>query len=76
MAARFDKQESDFEELLDYNDYLETVEEINWNLILGIDVEETEQKLRKYEEARKAERNPNVIRRATEPDTSHLKRRT
>jgi len=72
MAARFDKQESDFEELLDYNDYLETVEEINWNLILGIDVEETEQKLRKYEEARKAELNPNAIRRATEPDTSQL----
>jgi CDK-activating kinase assembly factor MAT1 len=72
MAVSFDKQESDFETLKHYNNYLETVEEINWNLILGIDVEETEQKLRKYEEARKAELNPNAIRRAAEPDASQL----
>ena len=71
-TTRFDKQESDFETLIDFNNYLETVEEINWNLILGIDVEKTEHKLRKYEEARKAELNPNAIRRATEPDTSQL----
>jgi CDK-activating kinase assembly factor MAT1 len=70
--ARFDKQESDFETLKDYNNYLEEVEEVNWNLILGIDVERTEQRLRKWEEARKAEANPNAIRRVNEPDTSQL----
>jgi CDK-activating kinase assembly factor MAT1 len=73
LAVRFDKQESDFESLLDYNDYLETVEEVSWNLILGIDVEATREKMRRYEEARKAELNPNAaVRRPDEPDTSTL----
>lgn len=41
---------------------METVEEITWNLILKIDLEATERKLRLYEEAQKAERNGTTIR--------------
>lgn len=67
---RMNKQESDFETLKDYNDYLETVEEITWNLILKIDVENTERRLRLWEETQKAERDPNAPRRLAEPDPS------
>jgi CDK-activating kinase assembly factor MAT1 len=66
--ARLNKTEADFETLRDYNDYLETVEEITWNLILKIDVEATEKKLRLYEEAQKAERN--IPTRSFQPDPS------
>lgn len=65
---RLDKTEADFETLRDYNDYLETVEEITWNLILKIDLEETEKKLRQYEEAQKAEKN--IATRSYQPDPS------
>ena len=66
------KKESDFETLKDYNNYLETVEEVTWNLILKIDVENTERRLRLWEDAQKAELNPNAPRRIAEPDTSQL----
>lgn len=68
------KKEDDFETLKDYNDYLEQVEEITWNLILKIDVEATEGRLRRWEEHQKAELNPNAIRRDFEPSvpTDHV----
>lgn len=61
------KKEDDFETLRDYNDYLEQVEEITWNLILKIDVEATESRLRRWEEYQKAELHPGASRR--EPDS-------
>jgi CDK-activating kinase assembly factor MAT1 len=64
------KEEDDFETLRDYNDYLEQVEEITWNLILNTDVLETEERLRKWGEHEKAERNPNAVRRDIEPPVS------
>jgi CDK-activating kinase assembly factor MAT1 len=72
--SSMNKEETDFETLRDYNDYLEEVEEITWNLILKVDVEQTERRLRRFEEAQKAELNPNAVRRAvdTGPDTSML----
>jgi CDK-activating kinase assembly factor MAT1 len=68
------KQESDFETLKDYNDYLEQVEEITWNLILKIDVEATETRLRRWDEHQKAELNPNAVRRDFEQSvpTDHV----
>lgn len=57
------KQEDDFETLKDYNDYLEQVEEITFNLINRQDVEATESRLRRWEEYQKAEKNPNATRR-------------
>ncbi|KAI8931590.1 hypothetical protein NX059_011244 [Plenodomus lindquistii] len=67
VMRAFNKTEEDFETLRDFNDYLEQVEEINWNLILGIDVEATESRLRRWEDHQKAELNPNAISRR-EPD--------
>jgi CDK-activating kinase assembly factor MAT1 len=68
------KKEDDFETLKDYNDYLEQVEEVTWNLILKIDVEATESRLRRWEEHQKAELNPNATRREFEPSvpTDHV----
>ena len=42
----FNKQEEDFETLREFNDYLEMVEDIIFNLCNGIDVAETERKVR------------------------------
>lgn len=67
------KQEDDFETLKDYNDYLEQVEDITWNLILKVDVEETEHRLRRWEEYQSAQLNPNGTassRRHLDPDPS------
>lgn len=67
------KVEDDFETLRDYNDYLEQVEEITWNLILNIDVEATENRLRRWEEHQRSELHPGVVRRVPEPvPTDHV----
>jgi CDK-activating kinase assembly factor MAT1 len=60
------KKEDDFETLKDYNDYLEQVEEITWNLILKVDVEASENRLRRWDEHQKAALNPNARRREFE----------
>jgi CDK-activating kinase assembly factor MAT1 len=44
------KKEEDFETLRNYNDYLEQVEEMTWNLILNIDVDATNKKLERFEQ--------------------------
>jgi CDK-activating kinase assembly factor MAT1 len=68
------KKEDDFETLKDFNDYLEEVEEVTWNLILKTDVEATESRLRRWEEHQKAELNPNAIKRELEQSvpTDHV----
>lgn len=51
----YNKTEEDFASLKEYNEYLEMVEEIIMNLNEGIDVEETENKVRDYEKEHKIE---------------------
>ncbi|KAF2223736.1 CDK-activating kinase assembly factor MAT1-domain-containing protein [Elsinoe ampelina] len=48
IAAVFNRREEEFDTLLDYNNYLNDVEDITYNLINKIDVEETEKKLQAY----------------------------
>ncbi|CAO2647703.1 Nn.00g086250.m01.CDS01 [Neocucurbitaria sp. VM-36] len=73
VMSAMNKNEADFETLRDYNDYLEQVEEITWNLILKVDVEATESRLRRWEEHQKAELNPGPSRREADPvPTDHL----
>ncbi|KAL8729469.1 MAG: hypothetical protein Q9166_004717 [cf. Caloplaca sp. 2 TL-2023] len=48
VAETFNKQESDFETLRAYNNYLEEMEVITFNLLEGIDVAATERKLAAY----------------------------
>ncbi|EJF65719.1 CDK-activating kinase assembly factor [Dichomitus squalens LYAD-421 SS1] len=48
IAKEFNKRMEDFPDLRAYNDYLEWVEEITFNLINDIDVAETEARIRQY----------------------------
>ncbi|KAM0723841.1 hypothetical protein Q7P37_000831 [Cladosporium fusiforme] len=48
VAAVFNKREDDFEDLRAYNDYLNDVEDITFNLVEGIDVENSNQRLESY----------------------------
>lgn len=71
-----DRVESDFDSLKDFNDYLESVEETTWNLILKVDVEATERRLRLWEQAQKDERNDTKRAQVDDPsllsETSHV----
>ncbi|KIW04256.1 CDK-activating kinase assembly factor MAT1, variant [Verruconis gallopava] len=51
MAKTFNRREEDFESLRDYNDYLAEVEDMTFNLVNGIDVEETYRKIEEYRKA-------------------------
>ncbi|KAI0637116.1 CDK-activating kinase assembly factor [Trametes polyzona] len=48
IAKEFNKRREDFPDLRSYNDYLEMVEDITFNLINEIDVAETEERIAKY----------------------------
>ncbi|OJT08692.1 RNA polymerase II transcription factor B subunit 3 [Trametes pubescens] len=48
IAKEFNKRREDFPDLRSYNDYLEMVEDITFNLINDIDVPETEERIRQY----------------------------
>ena len=49
----FNKQEEDFESLREYNDYLEMVEDIIFNLSNNVDTLETNKKIQQYKEENK-----------------------
>ncbi|OCK78734.1 CDK-activating kinase assembly factor [Lepidopterella palustris CBS 459.81] len=55
VAKVFNKREDDFMTLKNYNDYLEQIETITWNLINREDVEETERKMAAYAEENRKE---------------------
>ncbi|CUM68265.1 uncharacterized protein PRCAT00005987001 [Priceomyces carsonii] len=55
ISAIYNKTEEDFKDLKDYNEYLEGVEELVFNLNNDIDVEQTEVKVEKYENDNKIE---------------------
>lgn len=46
----YNKRRENFANLKQYNDYLESVEDIIYNLVNGIDVAETQEKIKKYKE--------------------------
>ncbi|KAG8932169.1 TFIIH/NER complex subunit [Tulasnella sp. 418] len=48
IAKEFNKRREDFPDLRSYNDYLEEVEDITFNLINGIDIEATEARIAAY----------------------------
>lgn len=66
IAKTFNKRRDDFDTLLDYNNYLEEVEEMTFNLVNGVDVAKTEAKLQTYELANKDLINTNAARAAAE----------
>ncbi|EES15357.1 hypothetical protein BDA96_07G216200 [Sorghum bicolor] len=50
IASIFNKTQEHFPTLKDYNDYLEEVEDMTFNLIEGIDVEAIEAKIARYQQ--------------------------
>nr|POF17885.1 rna polymerase ii transcription factor b subunit 3 [Quercus suber] len=55
VAAVFNRREEDFEDLRAYNNYLNDVEDITFNLVQGIDLEETNRRFDAYEKANEKE---------------------
>ncbi|KAI9295633.1 CDK-activating kinase assembly factor [Neoconidiobolus thromboides FSU 785] len=51
LAQYYNKNENDFETTREYDDYLEELEDIIYNLFNNIDIEETEKKIKEYREA-------------------------
>lgn len=66
ILNRFNKRQADFETLLAYNNYLEEVEDITFNLINNIDLPETEAKLVAYEANNKSLIQQNAARAIAE----------
>jgi len=55
VATVFNRREDEFESLRDYNDYLNEVEDITFNLINSIDLADTEKRFEKYKKAHEQE---------------------
>lgn len=53
VAKVFNRREEEFETLRNWNDYLNEVEDITFNLINDVDVEETQRRFEAYEQANK-----------------------
>ena len=62
----FNKRSSDFDTLQQYNDYLEEVESLTFNLVHGIGLAETEKKLSVYESLNKSSIAANAALAASE----------
>ena len=60
VAGVFNKREEEFESLRHWNNYLEEVENLTWNLLQGVDVKETEKKLDAYRRQNEAEIKQNA----------------
>ncbi|KAL0013476.1 hypothetical protein SO802_000545 [Lithocarpus litseifolius] len=66
IASIFNKREEDFSSLKEYNDYLEEVEDMTFNLIEGIDVPAIEAKIAEYEKENHDQIMINRARKAEE----------
>ncbi|EMC99659.1 hypothetical protein BAUCODRAFT_64343 [Baudoinia panamericana UAMH 10762] len=60
VAKVFNRREEEFESLRDYNDYLNDVEDITFNLINNIDVDETTRRFEAYQKAHEKEIEENA----------------
>ncbi|XP_062078472.1 uncharacterized protein LOC133782991 [Humulus lupulus] len=66
IASIFNKREDDFPSLKEYNDYLEEVEDMTFNLLEGIDVAAIEEKIAQYQEENAEQIMINRARKAEE----------
>ncbi|KAL5547580.1 hypothetical protein UlMin_002811 [Ulmus minor] len=66
IASIFNKREDDFPSLREYNDYLEEVEDMTFDLIEGIDVPAIEAKIAQYQEENAEQIMINRARKAEE----------
>ena len=66
----FNRREEEFESLLHWNNYLEEVENLTFNLVYGVDVQETEGKLEAYRRANERGIRENAVREQVESKDS------
>ncbi|KAI9831151.1 MAG: hypothetical protein M1819_005239 [Sarea resinae] len=66
ISAVFNRRQEEFETLRDWNNYLEDVETLTYNLLTGVEVEETEQKLREYARANREVISSNAKKESSE----------
>ncbi|KAL5772937.1 hypothetical protein ACOSP7_012551 [Xanthoceras sorbifolium] len=66
IASIYNKREDDFPSLREYNDYLEEVEDMIFNLIEGIDVPAIEDKIKEYQKENAEQIIINQARKAEE----------
>lgn len=66
VLSIYNKKESDFKSLIEYNKYLEEIEDIVYKLLNKIDVEKTEERLKEYSIANKQSIKLNNARRDQE----------
>ena len=66
VQAVFNKREDDFESLRDWNDYLNDVEDITFNLVNNVDVEATTKRFEAYKEANEKDIMENATREEQE----------
>lgn len=73
VAKTFNRRQDDFDALEDYNNYLEEVEGIVFNLVNGVDAEATEAKLQAYEQANRTTILANSMRQKQDDEQQELR---
>lgn len=66
IASIYNKREEDFPSLKEYNDYLEEVEDMIFNLVEGVNVHEFEEKIQEYQKENAEQIMINQARKAEE----------
>ncbi|KAJ1941329.1 TFIIH/NER complex subunit, partial [Linderina pennispora] len=72
IAMTFNKRQEDFKTLNAFNDYLEMVEDITFNLLNDVDVQETEEKIGRYKRENRDLIYKNISKQQREEKLQHL----
>lgn len=73
VARTFNQREVDFDSLASFNNYLEEVEGIVFNLVNNVDAQETEAKLQSYEQANRSTILANSVRQKQDDEQVELR---
>jgi CDK-activating kinase assembly factor MAT1 len=76
VGKLFNKRETDFADLNGYNNYLEEVESITFNLINDIDKEETERRIETYRDSNRASIQNNVRNQEAEAEMQRAREKS
>ncbi|KAI8319187.1 CDK-activating kinase assembly factor [Martensiomyces pterosporus] len=72
VAMTFNKRQEDFRSLAAYNDYLEMVEDITFNLLNDLDIRETEERIKQYKRENAELISRNISKLQREEKLQHL----
>ncbi|KAK6527155.1 TFIIH/NER complex subunit [Arthrobotrys megalospora] len=74
IAKTFNKRQEDFPSLKEFNDYLEEVETVTFNLLNSIDISATEAKITAFEQSNKSSILQNIAKNAQEQQLAQAQR--